>query len=295
MTRKTFLPLTLMPLLIGLALSVPVLAATPTPPPGPTSSSTGLEATISSPPPASAPTIAVPASGQTFTSEPITVSGLCSAQTVKIFSNNVFIGAANCANGSYSLQVDLFSGQNDLTAVQFDALGQQSPSSSAVSETFVSAQFAQFGTLMSLSSTYARRGANPGQVLNWPLEINGGQAPYAISVDWGDGKSAELLSEASAGQFNATHTYNSAGTYVVIVKATDAHGETAFLQLVGVANGQTTSPPSSNSTKSTTIYKTEVLWWPLIVLTVLIVMAFWLGRRQQLASIRSQLEKSRRS
>lgn len=281
-------------LILGVILisSTPSWAATT---PGPESNSTGLEGVISAPAPKSAPTISVPSAGQTFTSVPIDVAGLCSAQTVKVFSNNVFVGAASCAGGSYRLQIGLFSGRNDLAAIQFDALGQQSPPSGTVTVNFVSAQFAQFGTLVVLSSAYARRGADPGQTLSWPLAISGGQAPYAVSVDWGDGKPAELISQAVIGNFNVDHVYSSAGTYPVIVRATDANGETAFLQLVGVANGQVTAINSSKSTPGKTIVKTEILWWPPLVSIVLIGLAFWLGRRQQLTSIRHRLDEARRS
>src|SRR3982751_1352453 len=74
----------------------------------PQTGAVGLEGTVKSPPPTQAATIAVPGNGATFKSTPITVSGLCkTGLLVKIFSNNIFVGAATCANGSYSLQADL--------------------------------------------------------------------------------------------------------------------------------------------------------------------------------------------
>jgi len=87
---------------------------------------------------------------------------------------------------------------------------------------------------------YALRGANPGEQLNWPVSINGGVSPFALSVDWGDGKPATLYSEQFGGVVTISHTYDSAGSYVVILKATDKAGQTAFLQLVGQANGAVT-------------------------------------------------------
>ncbi|MGH7237858.1 MAG: hypothetical protein ACREGF_04955, partial [Candidatus Saccharimonadales bacterium] len=270
------------------------LAITVIPPPGAQNNSTGLEGSISTAPPKSAPTISVPSGGQNFTTTPVTVTGLCSTQTVKIYSNNVFVGAAQCESGSYQLKVDLFSGQNDLTARQYDALGQQSPASSTVSVNFTSAQFAQFGTRVTLTSVYARIGADPGSKLVWPIILSGGKAPYAINVDWGDGSQAELLSQATIGTFSINHVYQSSGTFPVIVRATDANGTTAFLQLIGVANGKVAASSNTSTTQPVTVVKTEVLWWPFIVLIVLILLAFWMGRRQQLSSIRHELEKSRR-
>lgn len=293
MLKKKLIIFSIVFLAVSSVITIHSFATGPLTPPPPSSNSTGLEGKISAPPPSSAPTISSPSAGQTFTQMPITVSGLCNSQIVKIFANNVFVGSAQCISGSYQLQVDLFADQNDLIARQYDALDQQSPDSNTVSVNFVSAQFAQFGTLLALTSVYARKGADPGQELTWPIVVSGGKIPYAVSVDWGDGKPAELLSLNALGEFEIHHTYNTAGTYPVLIKATDANGTGAFLQLVGVANGQVTGSSLASKNQPNIIEKTTVLWWPLIVMLILMIIAFFLGRKQMLASIRHNLEKSR--
>jgi hypothetical protein len=66
----------------------------------------GIQGTIPSAPPSRGATITVPSNGQIFTSEPITVSGICPSNLlIKIFDNGVFVGSVICANGSYSLQI----------------------------------------------------------------------------------------------------------------------------------------------------------------------------------------------
>ncbi|HET8670132.1 MAG TPA: hypothetical protein VFM05_05730, partial [Candidatus Saccharimonadales bacterium] len=88
----------------------------------------GLEGKIPSKPPATAPTITTPSNGAVFNQIPITVGGLCTTGLlVKIFANNVFVGSVMCERGSYSLQVDLFPGRNDLVARAFDTFDQSSP------------------------------------------------------------------------------------------------------------------------------------------------------------------------
>lgn len=262
----------------------------------PQSSSVGLEGTVPGAAPTQAATIGVPTNGQVFTSSPITVSGLCkTGLLVKIFSNNIFVGSALCTNGSFSLKVDLFSGRNDLIARVYDNLDQQGPDSNTVSVTFNDAQFAQFGSHITISSTYARKGANPGDTLSWPFIISGGTGPYALSVDWGDGKPTDLKSVSFPGSVTMDHIYAEAGVYTVTVKGTDANNTSAYLQVVGVANGQVSGSVSSGSTTTGTTPngQTIVIWEPLLGAIPIILIAFWLGRRHELYTIRKSLENSR--
>jgi hypothetical protein len=222
------------------------------------------------------------------------VAGLCTnGLLVKIFANNVFVGAAQCINGSYSLQITLFDGANELVARQFDALDQPGPDSGKVTVTYNNSKFAGgAGQQFFISSLYALRGANPGEQLNWPLTINGGNAPFAVSVDWGDGKSATLYSEPTGGPITVSHTYATAGSYVVIVKGTDKDGQTAFLQLVAQANGAVTqSTTKTGSTGGAVITIVKVLWIPAALCIPLIFLSFWLGRRYELAALRRHLER----
>lgn len=260
----------------------------------PQSGSTGVQGEVLAPPPSTAPSITIPSNGQVFSSVPITVGGLCSGSyMVKVFSNGVFVGSAICANGSFSLQIDLFSGKNDLITYQYDSLDQQSPASATTTVTFNDAQYSSVGSHVMLTSDYARRGANPGQTLSWPISISGGSEPYALSVDWGDGKPAELISQPYPGTVNIKHVYDTAGTYAVIIKATDQNGEVAYLQLVGVANGNATqsSGAGGNGKGQTTTTITKVLWWPAVVLLFLAFISFWLGRRYELAALRKRIEE----
>jgi len=252
------------------------------------SGAVGVQATIPGAPPTRGATIVVPSNGAVFTSVPITVSGLCpSGLLVKVFDNNVFAGSVVCSNGSYSLQIDLFNGQNDLLARVYDALDQTGPDTNTVTVTFNDAQFIQFGTAISLSSVYAERGAPPGTELDWPVLLSGGTGPYAISVDWGDSSPSDLLSVIDAGTINLKHTYKVSGIYKVIVKATDKNGESAFLQLVG----QGTGAIQNNNTKGggTTIIQHDVTWWPLASMLPLIFSAFWIGRLHGMQALRKKL------
>lgn len=249
--------------------------------PAPQSGSIGLEGTISSTPPSSAATIAVPANGAVYTSTPITDSGLCtSGLLIKIFDDGVFVGSTICSGGSYSLQISLFNGRNDLIAQDYDALGQEGPPSTTITVTLNDSQSLQYGIPLSLSSDYAEQGASPGTEIEWPLQLNGGTAPFAISVDWGDGSPDELISAANDGTINTSHAYKMAGVYTVVDKAVDKNGETAFLQLVGQATGAIQNNNKANN--NVTVGKTNGNpFWPSLLMLPLIIVAFWAGRKYE--------------
>lgn len=273
------------------------------PPPGAQNGSVGVEATIPSDPPTQPASIVAPANGKTFNETPITITGSCPNDTlVKVFSNNIFIGSTDCKSGSYTLQVSLFSGRNDLVARVFDALDQQGPDSNVVTVTYNDAQFAQFGSHVLVTSQYARRAADPGAVLEWPVIISGGLGPYAISVDWGDGTTADLHSEPFAGTFTFKHTYKTAGVYKVTFSVVDTNSTSAFLQVISVASGSLgttqssgtangSNDPNANKTIET---RTKVLWQPTAGLVLLAIATFWLGRRFELSSLRKKIEREYR-
>jgi len=257
--------------------------------PAPQSGSIGLEGTISTAPPSRAATIALPANGAVFTATPITDSGLCaSGLLIKVFDNGVFVGSIICSNGSYSLQISLFNGQNNLVTQDYDALNQEGPVSNTVTVTLNDTQFLQFGTPLSMSSDYAENGAPPGTEIDWPLQLNGGTAPFAISVDWGDGSPQELLSAASDGTITIKHTYRTAGVYTVVVKAVDKNGETAFLQLVGQATGaiQNNNKPAAGG--NIVVEKGNSTIWSSIATVPLIGVSFWIGRKYENQELHKQ-------
>ncbi len=284
---------------LGLALStMPVANAIGSPDPN-QSGTTGLQGTIPSPPPTTAASISVPVNGRTFTSTPITVSGICkSGLLVKIFSNNIFVGSAQCTSNSYSLQIDLFSGDNSLIARQYDSLDQPGPDSATVTVNFQDANFAAFGQRISLTSNLAKNGAAVGSTLTWPVILSGGTGPYAITTDWGDNSANDVKSVSFVGSIDLTHIYKSAGIYRVVVKATDSTGASAFLQLVGVGEGEVTQKSGTSTDGSggsdATVTKTKIIWWPLLIMVPIILATFWVGRHYEIVAIHKRIEEQAR-
>ncbi len=246
----------------------------------PQNGSMGLEATIPSAPPTIAPSIVAPSNGQSFNTMPVAVSGLCTSNlVVKVFDNNIFEGSTVCTNGSYSLKADLINGTNNLYVQDFDALNQGSPLSNSINISYISSQYTQPGAQVTVTSSYGELGANPGQLLSWPIIIGGGTPPYAISVDWGDGNSPTLQSSSLSGKIIISHVYATSGVYTISVTVTDNKGSTGFMQLVGVANGQITKSNPSTTQKSNVSTANFLPWWILLILTLALIPAFWLGGR----------------
>ncbi len=257
--------------------------------------SIGVEAQIPSPAPTVAATISTPTSGTVFGNVPITVTGVCQTDlVVRLFKNGVFSGSALCENGSYSIQTDLFNGDNEFVAIVFDALDQEGPESNRVTVTYNDPTVSSPVQRVSLTSNFARRGTDPGQELVWPISITGGTAPYALSINWGDGlQNEELVSVALPGEFDARHIYERAGSYTIIVKATDAEGRVGYLQLVGVANGAIESLAETGNLSATgpVQFRDRVLLWPVLLLIPLAISTFWLGSHYRLKRIKDKIRR----
>lgn len=254
----------------------------------------GMEGRIQQPPPTDAPTISLPAEGTSFTEIPITVTGLCTdGLLVRIFKNNVFGGSAMCDGGSYTIQMDLFPGSNQLVARQYDDLDQASPESNrrtveySIDVPTVPGSPGGVSQRITLTTNFARRGVDPGKELAWPVTISGGRGPYAVSIDWGDGEN-ELLTRDSAGTWDIRHAYDRPGVYKLIVKATDADGQSAFLQVVAIVNGSIETAAAGSD--SPTVIKTKVLWQPALLFLPLLLSSFWLGKRYQLRRVRYRMK-----
>lgn len=255
----------------------------------------GVTAVVPGARPTKPATITSPANGQTFSTNPVTVEGTCpSGSLVKVFTNGILVGSILCQNGKFSIPVDLVIGQNALTALAFNTLDQAGPASPTVNVTLNQPPGAPgFSTELLLQSESYYRGSEPGQEVVWPIEIIGGQAPYAVSIDWGDG-SSDVVTRLAPGPFTMSHTYKKVGGYLgsypLIIRASDAAGHTAYLQLTTIVN-QSTGGKSSGTTQTPTSSVTKIIMiWPLWIVLLLMIISFWLGERREKHIMQKQLE-----
>jgi len=303
MTRKIqksalwILPTTVGAYLLALFVFVqPASAINQIPIPDPIPGSYGLAATKTQEAPTSAATITTPGNGASFGNSPITVSGICTTDLlVQVYNNGVMVGSVMCTNNSFSVQVSLFAGTNEFTAIMYDDLEQPGPTSNIVTVNYTDSNIGAFGQLITLTSSYGRRSAPTGTELTWPLQLTGGTGPYAFSLDWGDGSSTELKSQSLAGLVTIAHAYKRAGIYQVNVKVTDVNGVSAFLQVVAVSSGKVDGAAGAGDTSGDTMgtTRTEILWIPAAIGLALLFPAYWLGRRSQLVSLHNKMLKER--
>lgn len=252
----------------------------------------GISGKVTGPAPTVPATILTPRSGSVINTSPFTVSGTCLAGTfVSIYDNGVFDGVVVCADDkTYSIIVDLYSGQNKLYAATSDVLGQRGPDSAIVTvqyqpsgQTFDQNQFIA-NPLLIQSDDPILQGIFPGGSMSRVVRIRGGQAPYAVVWDFGDGTTI-TIPQSQEGESKVKHTYNRPGNYAIIVRVTDSGGNSAILQLVTVVNGPVTA---SNANQKKDISGALLGAWPLYLFAIFIVIAFWLGERRELYALRHQ-------
>jgi hypothetical protein len=269
-----------------LLASVSFTTSAATPAVNPQSGSIGLTGTVRGPAPTTAATITSPRNGQHTSTLPVTVTGTCPTSTfVIVTKNNAFAGATDCQGDStYSMQVDLFSGQNILSARVSDALGQFGPDSNTVIVFYDAPLNGQIsgaeGRQLFLQTNVTVAGISPKQSLTRTVTIVGGIGPYAVAWDWGDGNTS-LSTQTSEGQVQANHVYDRPGNYRVIARVTDSTQNSAFLQLVTVVNGAVDTLGSTKSGSGTDIAGALMAAWPLLAIAAIMVLFFWLGERRE--------------
>jgi hypothetical protein len=247
--------------------------------------------------PSQAPIITNPASGQHFTLTPITVEGSCIAgYKVVLYDNGALAGSAICRpDGTFNIKNDLIIGRNELMARQYDGLDQPSPDSNIVVvyldrtlppivPVTPGGSSAQQQFVIRSDTPY--KVGRPSDVFDWPFSVIGGQPPYAISINWGDG-TTDVISITSPGSFHAKHSYDSPGNYHLIIKGSDSKGQTAYLELLAVINGDVGVATAS----STGFIDGGILLvlWPLYILMFIMLLSFWLGERIELYKVKQEL------
>lgn len=144
-----------------------------------------------------------------------------------------------------------------------------------------------------ITSSYTYKVETVGQTVSYNIHMTGGTAPYAYTIQWGDGKTSTMVRQ-TADDFTISHKYSwvnaSLASEIVRVQAIDASGQSSTLQLDALIRNPAYHSVVANITKSSGLWglfghTRPWLWilWPGYVIVILLVFSFWLGEREELA------------
>jgi hypothetical protein len=232
-------------------------------------------------------------------------------------------GSAICdAGGNFQLSSDLFPGLNGLTAHVFNLTDDEGPISNAVNVTYdipqppshpesgggeqLSGQGnspAPSASPLQAATTFVYKGYHLKDLVEWPVEISGGQTPYVANVDWGD-NTHTTYDRNKAGVFTISHRYlrlpRTNKSFNIKVTISDAVGSQTFFQFFVLVTSSIASAPSASifSKPVPSINAHNWLWvaWPAYAAITLMVLSYWLGEREEMILLKKRgwLRRSRR-
>lgn len=272
---------------------------------------TTITAAISGPPPSEAARILVPYDGQILTSDSVTVSGTCPANTfVAVMVNGSFGGSSFCQNHLFEVMLSRLPTTATLIAKDYYVADTPGPDSAPVTVTVAAPVLqgsnavqrapaqspppaiaaptrntqklssppglpavASASTLTILSPNLFFNDIVPGRTTTFGVTVKGGTAPYRWQWDWGDGADSHGVVKAE-GRLEAPHRYSLSGIHTMIVTVTDALGQEAYIQLAAIVNGPlTTYLPEP-------VHHDYTLALILLGLIPLLAVVWWAERRQ---------------
>jgi len=276
---------------------------------------------VPAPPLTEGAVITSPADGTTTASNTLLVEGTCpDASYVTLTRNNAFSGVSVCAaDHTFHINTALSPGTNQLIAQDFNITDDAGPTTPAVSVTYnppdsgggsssgsndggspaSGSTGSQPLAPVEILSSYHFQAIPSTQTFTYQVTLRGGQAPYTLTIDWGD-DTQDINTYVRAGTVTISHNYTSPGYYTIIVSISDSHGSTSTLQLItfikvpgssGVvfSVGNTTAGPPENPLLSAlTASKWLLVAWPAYTVVMLMVASFWLGERQELRLLKLQ-------
>lgn len=148
------------------------------------SGSVAVRAIVEGPPPSTGAVITQPRDGEVFQSALTTVKGTCADNTeVFVYSNSSLVGSVLCSLSlTFELQVQLFSGKNNLTALNHDTLGQAGPVTPTVRVTYKNPAMPDESSVTQPGTGYP--GITPGVTPKPPLGCGSGNDSPACHMKY---------------------------------------------------------------------------------------------------------------
>ncbi len=195
-------------------------------------------------PPEVAAKITYPSNSARFTKSETEVRGTCQQDMyVELYRNNIFSGMTVCGDdGRFSINITLAPGENILKARTRDSLGQYGLDSREI-RVFYDLKLASVGIKegskvkpLFVYTSPTQRGVLAGQPLSIDYEIDGGEPPYTVAIDWGDSSSVTLLNHKKSGNYATSHIFNEAGQKTVRISVIGSNDDKATIQTIVVVH-----------------------------------------------------------
>ena len=169
------------------------------------------------------PVIEEPFDGQQFATRNIVVSGRAQRNTqLELFANDKIVGSVFTNSlGEWTIPLSLFANQTELRAREC-ASGSCSDFSDTVTVSYTG-NSTQNGIELELND-YSLL-VQEDIKLRVNAKITGGNAPYEVNIDWGDGMHSRR-SQLQKGVSSIDYTYLEVGRYNAVITVTDSDGNT---------------------------------------------------------------------
>lgn len=267
-----------------------------------TASADTLEVTASIPAPIpTQPAEITSPSNNTISSKSIVrVSGVCEklspSYSVSLLRGSDFLGSTFCqSNGTFEIYITLIAGDNFIhseTTTITDGKGPKSqtvliryqPPGSGFTNTGLNNGLPTPGPKLKIISL-RQIIYTPKKSFNVNYEITGGQAPYQLTVKWGDGSSSETFTVQGPGSGVLAHTYQASGPFMVSIDLVDKNQQRDHINLAALSFRKPLSiiPFSGGPTKTSDFFASDThkYVWLAYVLIIVAVSSFWLGEVYQ--------------
>lgn len=124
------------------------------------------------------------------------------------------------------------------------------------------------------------RGISTGETTSVPIQVSGGQPPYALSINWGDDLT-DLRTVLDSEFHLYEHTYTTPGIHSMSLKTTDSQNTSSFLQTVVQVNDESSPVTGATSFFGSISSSLNAIWTeapvPLYWAAVTLVAGFWIG------------------
>lgn len=271
------------------------------------SSSINLKGTVKVKPPEIAAKITYPADKTHFKESQLELKGSCLQDTyVEIYRKNIFSGMNPCSeDGRFRITITLVPGENVLTALIRDSLGQYGPKSSSITVFLDSVSRDEDNTdndnpnsslnkPLLIYTDPVQHGLALGQTFELEYEINGDTPPYSIAIDWGDGSPTTLDKYDKEGKYSSSHKFIKSGQNTVRISGIGSNGSKATIQTIVVVHSLQTPVTSTENKKcdqndsnfyeyctGATFGTTNIpdIVWPAVLVSGLMTASFWAGEK----------------